>query len=238
MGELHLEVLVDRMLREFRVEARVGKPQVFYRETITKPVEIEGRFIKQTGGRGHYGHVKIRMEPAEGFSFEDATKGGVIPKQFILSVEKGIKDSMGNGAIAGYPMDNIRVTLLDGSYHEVDSSEMAFRVAASMAFRDGAKKAKPILLEPMMDVEVVVPEEYIGDVISDLNSRRAKIEGISHRSDAQVVVASAPLSEMFGYATDLRSATQGRAVHTMIFARYQPVPENIFKDLLVKIRGY
>jgi len=238
MGELHLEVLVDRMLREFRVEARVGKPQVFYRETITDTVEVEGRFVKQTGGRGHYGHVNIRMEPAEGFSFQDATKGGVIPRQFIPAVEKGIKESMGNGVIAGYPMDNIQVTLLDGSYHEVDSSEMAFRVAAAMAFRDGAKKAKPILLEPMMDVEVVVPEEYIGDVISDLNSRRAKIAGITHRVDAQVVIASAPLSEMFGYATDLRSATQGRAVHTMIFARYEPVPENIFKDLLVKIRGY
>ena len=238
MGELHLEVLIDRMLREFSVEARVGKPQVFYRETITEPVEVEGRFIKQTGGRGHYGHVKIRLEPADGFSFTDETKGGVIPKQYIPAVEKGIKESMSNGAIAGYPMDNIGVTLLDGSFHEVDSSEMAFRVAAAMAFRDGCKKAKPILLEPMMDVEVVVPEDYIGDVISDLNSRRGKIEGISHRTDAQVVVASVPLSEMFGYATDLRSATQGRAVHTMIFARYQPVPENIFKGLLVKIRGY
>jgi elongation factor G len=238
MGELHLEVLVDRMLREFRVEARVGKPQVFYRETITETVEVEGRFVKQTGGRGHYGHVKIRLEPGEGFTFEDATKGGVVPRQFISAVEKGVKESMANGAIAGYPMDNIQVTLLDGSYHEVDSSEMAFRVAAAMAFRDGAKKAKPILLEPVMDVEIVVPEEYIGDVMSDLNARRAKIEGISHRSDAQVVIASAPLSEMFGYATDLRSATQGRAVHTMIFARYEPVPENIFKNLLVKIRGY
>jgi elongation factor G len=238
MGELHLEVLIDRMLREFRVEARVGKPQVFYRETITETVEVEGRFIKQTGGRGHYGHVKIRLEPMQGFSFEDATKGGAVPKQYIPAVEKGIRESMENGIIAGYPMDNIKVTLLDGSYHEVDSSEMAFRVAAAMAFRDGAQKAKPILLEPVMDVEVVVPEEYIGDVISDLNSRRAKIEGISHRSDAQVVVASVPLSEMFGYATDLRSATQGRAVYTMIFARHEPVPENLFKGLLVKIRGY
>jgi elongation factor G len=238
MGELHLEVLVERMLREFRVEARVGKPQVYYRETISEAVETEGRFVKQTGGRGHYGHVKIRLEPRQGFSFEDATKGGVIPKQFISAVEKGIKDSMENGVIAGYPMDNIKVTLLDGSYHEVDSSEMAFRVAAAMAFREGAQKAKPILLEPLMDVEVVVPEEYVGDVISDLNSRRAKIEGISHRNDAQVVVASVPLSELFGYATDLRSATQGRAVHTMIFARYEPVPENIFEELLIQIRGY
>jgi len=238
MGELHLDVLVDRMMREFRVGARVGKPQVFYRETITEAVEVEGRFVKQTGGRGHYGHVKIRLEPAEEFSFEDATKGGVIPRQYIPGVEKGIREAMGNGVIAGYPMDNIQVTLLDGSFHEVDSSEMAFRVAAAMAFRDGAKKAKPILLEPVMDVEVVVPEEYIGDVISDLNSRRGKIEGISHRSDAQVVVARVSLSEMFGYATDLRSATQGRAVYTMIFSRYDPVPENVAKELLVKIRGY
>jgi elongation factor G len=238
MGELHLEVLVERMLREFRVEAKIGKPQVFYCETITQAVDVEGRFIKQTGGRGHYGHVKLRLEPGQGFEFEDATKGGVVPKQFIPAVEKGVKESMENGVIAGYPMENIKITLLDGSYHEVDSSEMAFRIAAAMAFRDGAQKAKPILLEPVMNVEVVVPEEYVGDVISDMNSRRAKIVGITYRKDAQVIVATVPLSEMFGYATDLRSATQGRAVHTMIFARYEPVPENIFEDLLVKIRGY
>jgi elongation factor G len=238
MGELHLEVLVERMLREFRVEAKVGKPQVFYRETITQTVESEGKFIKQTGGKGQYGHVILRLEPSDGFEFENALVGGAIPKQFIPAVEKGIKDSMENGVIAGYPMDRIKVTLLDGSYHDVDSSEMSFKVAASMAFRDGAQKADPILLEPVMNVEVVVPEEYMGDVISDLNSRRAKIEGITHRGDAQVVASTVPLSEMFGYATVLRSATQGRAVHSMLFARYEPIPENIVKELLVKIRGY
>jgi elongation factor G len=238
MGELHLEVLVERMLREFRVGAKVGKPQVFYRETITEAVESEGRFIRQTGGRGQYGHVIVRLEPSQEFRFEDATKGGAIPRQFIPAVEKGIKESMENGVIAGYPMDRIKVTLLDGSYHEVDSSEVAFRIAAAMAFRDGAKKAKPILLEPVMNVEVVVPEEYVGDVVSDMNSRRAKIAGITHRADAQMVMATVPLSEMFGYATTLRSVTQGRAIHTMIFARYEPVPENIFQELLVKIRGY
>ncbi|MFC1682655.1 elongation factor G [Candidatus Zixiibacteriota bacterium] len=238
MGELHLEILVERMLREFKVEATVGKPQVFYRETITRTVESEGKFIKQTGGRGQYGHVILRIEPSDGFEFENALVGGAIPRQFIPAVEKGIKDSMENGIVAGYPMDRIKVTLLDGSFHDVDSSEMSFKVAASMAFRDGAKKADPILLEPVMNVEVVLPEEYMGDVISDLNSRRAKIAGITYRGDAQVVASTVPLSEMFGYATALRSATQGRAVHSMLFARYEPIPENILKDLLVKIRGY
>ncbi len=238
MGELHLEVLVERMLREFKVEAKVGRPQVFYRETITKSVESEGRFIKQTGGRGHYGHVILRLEPSQGFQFESAVVGGAIPRQFIPAVEKGARESMENGVIAGYPMDHVKVTLLDGSYHDVDSSEMAFKIAATMAFREGAQKANPILLEPVMSVEVVVPEDYVGDVLSDLNTRRAKIEGITHRTDAQVVVATVPLSEMFGYATALRSATQGRAVYSMIFARYAPIPQNLLEELLVKIRGY
>jgi len=210
MGELHLEVLVERMLREFKVGAKVGKPQVSYKETITETVKSEGKFIKQTGGRGQYGHVILRLEPSKGFEFENAVVRGSIPREFISSVEKGVKESMENGVIAGYPMDNIKVTLLDGSYHDVDSSEMAFRIAAAMAFRDGASKAGPILLEPVMNVEVVVPEEYMGDVLSDLNSRRGKIEGVSHRTDARVVAATVALNEMFGYATALRSLTQGK----------------------------
>jgi len=238
MGELHLEVFVERMLREFKVEAQVGKPQVAYKETITKLVECEGKFIKQTGGKGHYGHVKLRLEPGKGFEFNNTLVGGVIPRQFIPAVEKGVRESMENGVIAGYPMDNIKVTLHDGSYHEVDSSEMSFKIAAAQAFRDGARKAEPILLEPVMNVEVVVPEEYMGDVLSDLNSRRGKIEGITHRGNARVVAATVPLNEMFGYATALRSLTQGRAVHSMLFARYGPIPENIAEELIVKIRGY
>ncbi len=238
MGELHLEVLVERMFREFKVGAKVGKPQVSYKETITETVKSEGKFIKQTGGRGQYGHVILRLEPSQGFEFENAVVRGSVPREFISSVEKGVKESMENGVIAGYPMDNIKVTLLDGSYHEVDSSEMAFRIAAAMAFRDGASKAGPILLEPVMNVEVVVPEEYMGDVLSDLNSRRGKIEGVSHRADARVVAATVALNEMFGYATALRSLTQGRAVHTMLFASYAPIPQNIAKALIVKIRGY
>jgi elongation factor G len=238
MGELHLEVLVERMLREFKVEAKVGRPQVAYKETITQTVDCEGKFIKQTGGKGHYGHVILRLEPGQGFEFEKALVGGVIPKQFLPAVEKGVRESMENGVIAGYPMDNVKVTLLDGSYHEVDSSEMSFNIAAAMAFRDGARKAGPVLLEPVMNVEVVVPEEYMGDVLSDLNSRRGKIEGITHRADARVVAAMVPLSEMFGYATSLRSLTQGRAVHSMLFARYEHIPENIAEELIVKVRGY
>jgi len=238
MGELHLEVLVERMLREFKVGAKVGKPQVAYKETITKMVESEGEFIKQTGGKGHYGHVFLRLESAQGFQFENAIVSGAIPKQFIPAVEKGVREAMENGVIAGYPMDNVKVTLLDGSFHKVDSSEMSFKIAAAMAFRDGARKADPILLEPVMDVEVVVPEEYMGDVLSDLNSRRGKIEGITHRADARVVAATVPLSEMFGYATALRSLTQGRAVHSMLFARYEPIPSKIAEALIVKIRGY
>ena len=238
MGELHLEVLVERMLREFKVGAKVGKPQVSYKETITEIVKSEGKFIKQTGGRGQYGHVILRLEPSQGFEFENAVVRGSVPREFISSVEKGVKESMENGVIAGYPMDNIKVTLLDGSYHDVDSSEMAFRIAAAMAFRDGASKAGPILLEPVMNVEVVVPEEYMGDVLSALNSRRGKIEGVSHRTDARVVAATVALNEMFGYATALRSLTQGRAVHTMLFANYAPIPQNIAKALIVKIRGY
>ena len=238
MGELHLEVLVERMLREFHVEAKVGKPQVAYKETITETVESEGKFIKQTGGKGHFGHVVLKLEPGQGFEFESALVGGVIPRQYIPAVEKGARESMENGVIAGYPMDNVKVTLLDGSYHDVDSSEMSFKIAATMAFRDGARKANPVLLEPIMNVEVVVPEEYMGDVLSDLNGRRGKIEGITHRADARVVAATLPLSEMFGYATALRSVSQGRAVHSMLFARYERIPEDVAKQLIVKIRGY
>jgi elongation factor G len=241
MGELHLEILVERMLREFGVKANVGKPQVAYRETISIPVEAEGKFIRQTGGRGQYGHVKLRLEPltsGEKYVFEKKISSGVIPREYFSSIEKGIKEAMSNGVLAGYPMVNIKAILYDGSYHEVDSSEIAFKIAASMAFQEGAKKALPKLLEPVMDVEVVVPEEYMGDVIGDLNARRGSILGIHPRADAQVISVLVPLSEMFGYATRLRSLTQGRAVFTMEFTRYQEVPENLSEKILTKVRGY
>lgn len=241
MGELHLEILVERMLREFGVKANVGKPQVAYRETISIPVEAEGKFIRQTGGRGQYGHVKLRLEPltsGEKYVFEKKISSGVIPREYISSIEKGIKEAMSNGVLAGYPMVNIKAILYDGSYHEVDSSEIAFKIAASMAFQEGAKKALPKLLEPVMDVEVVVPEEYMGDVIGDLNARRGSILGIHPRADAQVISVLVPLSEMFGYATRLRSLTQGRAVFTMEFTKYQEVPENLSEKILTKVRGY
>jgi len=241
MGELHLEILVERMLREFGVKANVGKPQVAYRETISIPVEAEGKFIRQTGGRGQYGHVKLRLEPltsGEKYVFEKKISSGVIPREYFSAIEKGIKEAMSNGVLAGYPMVNIKAVLYDGSYHEVDSSEIAFKIAASMAFQEGAKKALPKLLEPVMDVEVVVPEEYMGDVIGDLNARRGSILGIHPRADAHVISVLVPLSEMFGYATRLRSLTQGRAVFSMEFTRYQEVPENLSEKILTKVRGY
>jgi elongation factor G len=234
MGELHLEVIVDRLLREFKVDANVGRPQVAYRETIRQAVEkIEGRFVRQTGGRGQYGHVVINLEPAEGegFDFVNKIRGGSIPSEFIPAVEQGIEEALESGVKAGYPMVDVRVTLADGSYHDVDSSEMAFKVAGSMAFREGARRAKPVLLEPIMAVEVVTPEEFMGDVIGDLNRRRGRIEGMEPRGNAQVVWAYVPLSEMFGYATDLRSQTQGRATYTMQFERYDEVPGGIAEEI-------
>jgi elongation factor G len=235
MGELHLEVIVDRLLREFKVDANVGRPQVAYRETVRQPVQkVEGRFVRQTGGRGQYGHAVINLEPApgEGFDFVNKIKGGTIPSEFIPAVEQGIEEALESGVKAGYPMVDVRVTLTDGSYHDVDSSEMAFKVAGSMALRDAARRAKPVLLEPIMAVEVVTPEEFMGDVIGDLNRRRGRIEGMEPRGNAQVVRAFVPLAEMFGYATDLRSQTQGRATYTMQFERYDEVPGNVAEEIV------
>ncbi|HOQ07474.1 MAG TPA: elongation factor G [Clostridiales bacterium] len=237
MGELHLEIIVDRMLREFKVEANVGQPQVSYKETIRKAVKSEGKFVRQSGGRGQYGHVVIEIEPQEpgsGYTFENKIVGGVIPKEYIPAIDAGIQDAMQNGVLGGYQVLDVKVTLVDGSYHEVDSSEMAFRIAASMAFKDGCKKADPVLLEPIMKVDIVVPEVYLGDVMGDLNSRRGRIEGIEERSGAQVIAARVPLANMFGYATDLRSKTQGRGVFTMQFSHYEEVPKNI-QDTVLKI---
>jgi elongation factor G len=234
MGELHLEVIVDRLLREFKVDANVGRPQVAYRETIRRPVEkVEGRFVRQTGGRGQYGHVVINAEPAEGegFDFVNKIRGGSIPSEFIPAVEQGIEEALESGVKAGYPMVDVRVTLVDGSYHDVDSSEMAFKVAGSMALRDAARRAKPVLLEPIMAVEVVTPEEFMGDVIGDLNRRRGRIEGMEPRGNTQVVWAYVPLAEMFGYATDLRSQTQGRATYTMQFERYEEIPASLAEEI-------
>jgi len=236
MGELHLEVIVDRLLREFKVDANIGKPKVAYRETITKKVTgVEGKFIRQSGGRGQYGHVVIDLEPqpaGEGFEFEDKITGGSIPREYIPSVEDGIREAMENGIIAGYPVVDVKVTLNDGSYHDVDSSEMAFKIAGSMGFRQGAKKAGPAILEPVMSVEVVTPEEYMGDVMGDLNGRRGKVEGMEPRGNAQVVSAHVPLSEMFGYSTDLRSKTQGRATYTMQFSHYEQAPKSIAEEII------
>jgi len=240
MGELHLEIIVDRLMREFKVEANVGKPQVAYRETIKGKVESEGKYIKQTGGRGQYGHVWIEVEPkapGEGFEFENDIVGGSIPREYIPAVEKGIKEALDSGVLAGYPVVDVKVRLFDGSYHDVDSSEMAFKIAGSMAFKDGVKRANPILLEPIMDLEVIVPEEYMGDVIGDINSKRGKILGVRPRSGAQVITAEVPLSEMFGYATDLRSLTQGRALFTLQFARYEEAPRNIAEQIVAKVKG-
>ncbi len=237
MGELHLEIIVDRLLREFGVAANVGKPQVAYRETVAQQIEVEGKYIRQTGGRGQYGHVYLKIEPlgrGKGFEFVDAIKGGVIPREYIPAVEKGVREALENGVLAGYPVVDIRITLFDGSYHDVDSSEIAFKIAASQAFKEGTRKAKPLLLEPIMSTEVVVPEEFMGDVMGDLSSRRGKIIGMHARAGAQVIDVEVPLSEMFGYATDLRSLTQGRGTYTMQFANYQPVPTNISQGLLEK----
>ena len=238
MGELHLEIIVDRLLREFKVEATVGRPQVTYKEAIRKKIEVEGRFIRQSGGRGQYGHVVIEMGPGEsgtGLTFENKIAGGKVPQEYIPSVRNGIRESMGGGVLAGYQFEDIEVSLVDGSYHDVDSSEMAFHVAGSMAFREGARKADPFLLEPIMNVEVVVPEEYMGDVMGDLNSRRGHIEGMNSRADAQVISASVPLSEMFGYATTLRSVTQGRAIYSMEFSKFQEVPKSVSDEIMSKV---
>ena len=240
MGELHLEIIVDRMMREFKVDANVGKPQVAYRETIRKRAEAEGKFIRQTGGRGQYGHVKIYVEPAmpgEGFVFENKVVGGAIPREFINPVEKGIAEAMESGVLAGYEMQDVKVTLYDGSYHEVDSSEIAFKIAGSMAFKDGVARAHPVLLEPIMKVEVVVPEEYMGDVIGDLNARRGHIERMERRAGSQVITARVPLSDMFGYATDLRSRTQGRATYSMHFLRYEEAPKLVAEEVIAKVTG-
>ena len=233
MGELHLEVIVDRLLREFKVDANVGKPQVAYKETIRRAVEQEGRFVRQSGGRGQFGHVFLRMEPqptGSGFEFVNGIKGGVIPQEYVPAVENGVVQAMSNGVLVGYPVVDVKVTLLDGSYHDVDSSEMAFTIAGSMAFKEGLGKASPVLLEPVMDVEVVVPEEFMGDVIGDISSRRGKVLGMTSKGKAQVIEARVPLSRMFGYATDLRSRTQGRATYTMQFSRYEEVPEGAMDD--------
>ena len=240
MGELHLEIIVDRLLREFKVEANVGKPQVAYRETITKKVEQEGKYIKQTGGRGQYGHVWLTIEPLPpggGFKFENEIVGGVVPREYIPAVDKGVQEALSNGIQAGYPVVDIQVSLFDGSYHDVDSSEIAFKIAASMAFKDGCKKAGPIILEPIMATEVVCPEQYMGDVIGDLNSRRGKIMSMEPQGGVQVIKAEVPLAEMFGYATQVRSLSQGRATYTMEFHHYEPVPSNIAQELVAKSGG-
>jgi elongation factor G len=241
MGELHLEIIVDRMQREFKVDANIGRPQVAYRETIRTAAEkVEGKFVRQTGGRGQYGHVVINVypqAPGQGFVFEDKIVGGTVPREFIGPTEQGIKEAMETGVLAGYPVVDVRVELIDGSYHDVDSSEMAFKIAGSMAFKEAARRANPILLEPIMDVEVVTPADYMGDVIGDLSSRRGKIGGMLQRADAQVIAASVPLSEMFGYSTTLRSLTQGRAVYSMQFSRYEEVPKSKAEEIIAKVRG-
>jgi elongation factor G len=240
MGELHLEIIVDRLLREFKVDANVGKPQVAYRETIKKKVTAEGKYVRQSGGRGQYGHVVLELEPQEpgkGFEFENKIVGGSVPKEYIAPVQKGIQEAMENGVLAGYPMVDIKVRIIDGSYHDVDSSEMAFKIAGSMGFKEGAHKASPTLLEPIMAVEVVCAEEYMGDIIGDLNSRRGRVQGMNMRGSARVIAAQVPLSEMFGYATDIRSKTQGRATYTMQFEHYEEVPRNISEQIIAKVKG-
>ena len=240
MGELHLDIIVDRLLREFKVEANVGKPQVAYRETLRKPASANTKFVRQSGGRGQYGHVVMEFEPLEmgsGFVFENKVVGGTVPREYIPAVEKGIREALDSGILAGYPVVDVKARLIDGSYHEVDSSEIAFKVAASMAFKEAAGKASAVLLEPVMSVEVVTPEEYMGDVIGDLNSRRGRIESMMPRLTVQVIKATVPLSEMFGYATDLRSRSQGRATYTMQFDHYEEVPKGIAETIIAKVRG-
>ncbi len=241
MGELHLEIIVDRMMREFKVDANVGRPQVAYRETIRKRVEkVEGKFIRQSGGKGQYGHVVINMEPSEqgaGFIFEDKIVGGVIPREYIGPVEAGIREALDNGVLAGYPMVDVKVQLIYGSYHDVDSSEMAFKIAGSMAYKEAARNARPVLLEPMMNVEVVCPDAYMGDILGDLSARRGKIGGMTQRGEAQVIAASVPLSEMFGYSTKLRSQSQGRAVYSMEFSHYEEVPKSKAEEIINKVKS-
>jgi len=240
MGELHLEIIVDRMMREYKVEANVGKPQVAYRETIRKHSEAEGKYIRQTGGSGHYGHVKLRIDPNEmgkGFEFINEIKSGSVPREFFKPIEQGIKQAMEGGVLAGYELVDIKVTLYDGSYHEVDSDEMAFKIAASMGFKEAARKASPVLLEPIMSVEVVVPEDFMGVIIGDLNSRRGRIEGIEHRAGSQVIKSLVPLAEMFGYATHMRSSTQGRATYSMHFAHYDEAPRAVTEEIVAKVQG-
>jgi elongation factor G len=240
MGELHLEIIVDRLKREFGVDAIVGKPQVAYKETLTRPADGEMKYAKQTGGRGQYGHAKIHLypgEPGTGYIFENKIVGGAIPKEFIKPIDQGIKEALTRGVLAGYPVDDVRIELYDGSYHDVDSSEMAFKIAGSMAFQDAAKKAKPVLLEPVMRVEVVVPKEYMGDVMGNLSSRRGAIQSQEDRGGTQIIQARVPLSEMFGYATDLRSRTQGRATYSMHFDRYEPAPSNVSEEVVAKAQG-
>jgi len=240
MGELHLEIIVDRLLREFKVEANVGKPQVAFKETVRAKAEAEGKYIRQTGGRGQYGHVFLEVEPLEpgkGFEFVNKVVGGAIPKEYIPAIEKGIREAMDNGVMAGYPMVDLRVRVVDGSYHDVDSSEMAFKIAGSMGFKEAVRRASPVLLEPIMSIEIIVPEEYMGDVIGDLNSRRGKILGMRARSGAQIIDGLVPLKEMFGYATDIRSMSQGRATFTMQFSHYDQVPKQIADEIVAKVQG-
>jgi elongation factor G len=235
MGELHLEIIVDRLLREFKVEANVGSPQVAYKESISRPADAEGKYVRQSGGRGQYGHCKLKVEPNEpgkGYEFINAIVGGAIPREFINPINNGIQEALESGILGGYPVLDVKVTLYDGSYHDVDSSEMAFKIAGSMGVREALRKAGPTLLEPMMKVEVTVPEEYMGDVIGDINSRRGKMEGMELVSGAQIIRAYVPLSEMFGYATDLRSNTQGRGLYSMQFDHYEPVPASISEKVL------
>jgi elongation factor G len=237
MGELHLDIIVDRMKREFKVEANVGKPQVAYRETIRKTVKQEGKFVRQSGGRGQYGHVYLKIEPlspGSGYGFVNGITGGVVPREYIPAVDRGVREQMENGVVAGYPMVDCRVTLYDGSYHDVDSSEMAFKIAGSMGFRDGAGKANPVLLEPIMKVEVVTPEDYMGDVMGDLNRRRGLPQGMDDAPVGKVIRAEVPLAEMFGYATDLRSMSQGRAVYSMEFEKYAEVPQSVADTIIKK----
>jgi elongation factor G len=240
MGELHLEIIVDRMMREYKVEANVGKPQVAYRETIRKHAEAEGKYIRQTGGRGQYGHAKIYLDPqppGTGYEFVNDTTGGSVPKEFIKPIDQGIQEALEGGILAGYPMVDVKATLYDGSYHDVDSNEMAFKIAGSMAFKEAARKASPVLLEPVMQVEVVTPEDYAGVIMGDLSSRRGRIEGMEHRAGSQVIKAIVPLAEMFGYATHMRSSTQGRAEYSMHFARYEEAPRSVAEEIIAKVQG-
>jgi len=240
MGELHLEVIVDRLLREFHVDANVGKPEVAYRETVSQAAQARGKYIRQTGGRGQYGDAHLKVEPnesGEGYEFVDKIVGGVIPREYIPAVRSGVEEAMNQGILAGYPVVDVKVTLFDGSYHEVDSSEIAFKIAGSMAFKEACSKAKMMLLEPIMSVEIVTPEEYLGDIMGDISARRGKVQGMENRATVQIIRAEVPLANMFGYATDLRSMSQGRATYTMQFSRYMPVPQHIAEELIAKKRA-